>query len=99
MTTRLEGALKREIDVDGRPYTLTINPQGLTLVPKGRRKGVQLEWDALVSGEAALATALNASVMDGAHRHAPPSGDNGAAPRAPDADGSHERLHVRTARR
>ena len=62
MTTRLEGPLKREIDVGEQPYTLTITPAGLTLVPKGRRKGVELEWAKLVSGEAALATALNASV-------------------------------------
>jgi len=65
MTTRLEGALKREIDIDGQPYTLTIDPAGLKLVPKGRRKGYELAWTALVSGEAALATALNASLAAG----------------------------------
>jgi hypothetical protein len=62
MTTRLEGALKREITIDGTDYTLTITPQGMTLTLKGRRKGLDLEWSALVSGEAALATALNASL-------------------------------------
>jgi hypothetical protein len=70
MTTRLEGALKREIDVDGQRYTLTIDPAGFRLVPKGRRKGYELAWSALVSGEAALATALNASLAA-----APGSGD------------------------
>lgn len=68
MTTKLDGALKREIVVDDAPYTLTITPQGLTLVPKGRRKGVALDWKSLVSGDAALAAALNASVA-GAARH------------------------------
>lgn len=62
MTTRLDGALKREIQIEGVPYTLTITPQGMTLVLKGRRKGFELEWTALVSGDAALATALNASL-------------------------------------
>ena len=62
MTTKLEGALKREIAVDGAPYTVTITAQGLKLVPKGRRKGYELEWAALVNGEAALAAALNASL-------------------------------------
>ena len=62
MTTRLEGTLKRELDVEGRPYTLTIGPEGLKLVAKGRRKGYELAWSALVSGDAALATALNASL-------------------------------------
>jgi hypothetical protein len=72
MTTRLEGALKREIDVAGQPYTLTIDPAGLKLVPKGRRKGYELAWSALVNGEAALASALNASLAA-----APASGNGG----------------------
>jgi hypothetical protein len=62
MTTKLDGALKREIVIDGVPYTVTIDPAGLKLVPKGRRKGYELEWSAFVNGEAALATALNASM-------------------------------------
>ena len=62
MTTRLEGSLKRQITIDGADYTVTITPQGMTLARKGRRKGLDLEWQALVSGDAALATALNASL-------------------------------------
>src|SRR5512134_1374091 len=62
VTTRLNGPLKRAIDIGGQPYTLTITPEGLRLVPKGRRNGYELAWSSLVSGEAALATALNASV-------------------------------------
>ena len=62
MTTKLEKPLKREIDVDRETYTLTISPDGLKLVPKGKRKGVELAWKDLVSGQAALAMALNASL-------------------------------------
>ena len=62
MATKLEKPLKREIQVEGRPYMLTVSPQGPKLVPKGRRKGQELAWSALVSGEAALAAALNASL-------------------------------------
>jgi hypothetical protein len=62
MATKLDKPLKREIQVEGRPYMLTVSPEGLKLVPKGRRKGQQLAWSALVSGEAALAAALNASL-------------------------------------
>jgi hypothetical protein len=62
MTTRLEGPLRRELDIGGEAYTLTIAPESLKLVRKGRRKGLELAWSALVSGEAALATALNASL-------------------------------------
>jgi hypothetical protein len=63
MATKLDKSLKREIDIDGKPYMLTLSPQGLKLVPKGKRNGVELSWQALVSGDAALATALNASLQ------------------------------------
>jgi hypothetical protein len=62
MATKLEKSLKREVEIEGKPYMLTISPQGLKLVPKGKRKGQEIAWKDLVSGEAALATALNASL-------------------------------------
>ena len=62
MTTRLHTAFKRELDIDGDKYTLTISPEGFKLVPKGKRKGVELTWSSIVGGDAALATALNASI-------------------------------------
>jgi hypothetical protein len=62
MTTKLERPLKREVEVNGKSYTLTVSPEGLKLVEKGRRKGQELLWTELVSGEAALAVALNASL-------------------------------------
>ena len=62
MVTRLEKPLKRELDINGEPYVLTIAPEGLKLVPKGKRKGLELAWKDLVSGEAALAVALSASL-------------------------------------
>ena len=62
MATKLDKALKREVSIEGEPYMLTISAEGLKLVPKGKRKGLELAWKTLVSGEAALATALNASL-------------------------------------
>ena len=62
MATKLEKPLKREIEIEGKPYTLMISPQGMKLVPKGRRKGHEIAWKDLASGDAALATALNASL-------------------------------------
>jgi hypothetical protein len=60
--TKLEKSLKRELTVDGKSYTLTIDQEGFKLTEKGRRKGHGLRWKDLLSGEAALATALNASL-------------------------------------
>ena len=62
MATKLEKTLKRELDLDGEAYILTISPEGLKLVRKGKRKGQELAWKDLVSGQAALAAALNASL-------------------------------------
>jgi hypothetical protein len=63
--TKLEKALKREISIDNEPWVLTIAPDGLTLTPKGKRKGHHLAWKAIVTGETALTAALNASVSGG----------------------------------
>ena len=62
MATKLDKPLQREIQVAGKPYVLTLTPEGLKLVPTGKRKGQELSWSALVSGDAALAAALNASL-------------------------------------
>ena len=66
MATVLDKALKRQITVDGVDYTVNVDPDGLRLVRKGRRlPEVELRWRDLLSGEAAMAVALNAS-LDGA---------------------------------
>src|SRR5215470_16406069 len=61
MTTLLDKTLKREVRIRDRAYIVTISPLTLKLTPKGRRKGLELNWEALVNGDAALAAALNAS--------------------------------------
>jgi hypothetical protein len=63
MTTKLQQAFKRELDINGEKYTLTVSPEGFRLVLKGKRKGIELAWASIIGGDAALATALNASTM------------------------------------
>jgi hypothetical protein len=60
--TPLDKPLRREVEIEGRPYTLTIDPVELKLVEKGKRKGLVLKWVDLVNGDAALAAALQASM-------------------------------------
>jgi hypothetical protein len=62
MATLLDKTLKREVRIGDRSYIVTISPLTLKLTPKGKRKGLELNWESLVSGDAALAAALNASV-------------------------------------
>lgn len=59
--TKLDRPLKREIEIQGTAYVLTLTSEELKLTLKGHRKGMVLAWKDLVSGDAALAVALNAS--------------------------------------
>ena len=61
--TPLDKPLRRELTIEGTAYTLTVDPEGLKLVEKGRRNGTALAWRDLVNGDAALATALQASLV------------------------------------
>ena len=60
--TKLDKPMRRELQIGDQVYTLTVGPDGLKLVEKGRRNGIELAWRARVSGDAALASALQASV-------------------------------------
>ena len=63
MTTILDKELRRQVTVDGENYIVAVDPTGLRLTGKGKRKPrVELRWHDLLSGEAALAVALNASL-------------------------------------
>jgi len=48
--------------ISGRPFVVTMSPLGLKITLKGRRKGQELTWTDFISGDAALAKALNASL-------------------------------------
>ena len=65
MATKLNKQLKREIDVDGKPFMVTLSPEGLKLTEKGKRLGKELTWKDIVSGDAALSSALSASLSSG----------------------------------
>jgi len=60
--TRLDKPLRRALEIDDKAWTLTIDPDGMKLTEKGKRKGIELRWTELVSGDAGLAAALQASV-------------------------------------
>ena len=59
--TKLDKPLRRELTIGDKSYTLTIAPEGLKLTEKGHRKGTELKWADLVTGDAGLAAALQAS--------------------------------------
>jgi hypothetical protein len=47
MATKLEKTIRREIELDGQPYTVTISPSGVKLTMKGYRKGREITWTEL----------------------------------------------------
>ena len=62
MAAKLEKAIKRELDLDGETYTVTISPEGVRVVPKGRRKGHEITWQTIISGDADLTQQLKISL-------------------------------------
>lgn len=62
MTAKLDKTIKRELEVDGKLYTIAIGPEGLKVTEKGRRNGPELSWRSIISGDASLSESLKASV-------------------------------------
>jgi len=55
MTTKLEKPLKREVQIGDKAYTLTIDANGLKLVEKGHRKGIEMDWTEIAARDRASA--------------------------------------------
>ncbi len=62
MTTKLDKALKREIEFKGVAYTVTLGPEGLKIVEKGKRKGQAMTWEELIGGSVNLTADLQGSI-------------------------------------
>jgi hypothetical protein len=86
VATVLDKELKRQVTVDGVDYTVAVDPEGMRLTGKGKRRPeVVLRWRDLLSGEAAMAVALKASLsprQTGAKPETEPSPDR-TSKRAP----------------
>jgi len=62
MATKLEKTLKREITIDGKAYMVAISPEGVKVTQKGFRRGPEMTWRAIISGEAEVSQQLKSSV-------------------------------------
>ena len=65
MTAKLDKTIKRELELDGKLYTIAIGPDGIKITEKGRRNGPEVSWRSIISGETALTADLKASVDAG----------------------------------
>ena len=52
MATKLDKTIKRELELEGKLYTVTMSPEGVKITPKGARKGPEITWATLLSGDA-----------------------------------------------
>lgn len=62
MTAKLEKTIKRELELDGKLYTIAIGPEGIKVTEKGRRNGPEVSWRSIISGDATLNENLKISV-------------------------------------
>jgi hypothetical protein len=62
MAVKLEKSIKRELELDGRAYTIQIAPEGVKVTEKGKRKGREISWRSIISGDAQLAEDLKLSI-------------------------------------
>ena len=44
MATKLDKTIKRELELEGKLYTVTMSPEGVKITPKGARKGQEMTW-------------------------------------------------------
>jgi hypothetical protein len=52
MTTPLDKTLKRAITINEQAYVAAISPAGIKLTLKGRRNGVEMSWNTLLTNAA-----------------------------------------------
>jgi hypothetical protein len=62
VATKLEKSIKRELEIDGKAYMVTISPEGVKVTQKGFRKGPEISWRSIISGDTSLREDLNLSV-------------------------------------
>jgi hypothetical protein len=66
MATKLNKLLKREIDVDGKPYMVTLSPEGVKLTEKGKRLGREHSWKALLGAEGSASSSAPSAPLGSA---------------------------------
>ena len=64
MATKLDKTIRREIEIDGEPFTIAISPAGFRLTKKRFRSGVALSWKSLWTRQAADAVSDSDPLSD-----------------------------------
>jgi hypothetical protein len=62
VTTKLDSPIKRELKLGKELYTVIVSAEGVKIALKGRRKGREISWETILSGDAELTQQLKVSV-------------------------------------
>lgn len=58
MATKLDKTIRREIEIDGETFTISVSPEGIRLTKKRFRSGVAVSWKSLWGRHVAEAPSL-----------------------------------------
>jgi hypothetical protein len=53
--TPLDKPLKRQIDVEGQAFTVTLDASGIKITKKAHRNGIEVRWADLIKNDPSLA--------------------------------------------
>ncbi|MBE1159683.1 hypothetical protein [Dyella acidiphila] len=53
--TPLDKPLKRQIDIQGQPFTVTLDSTGIKITKKAHRNGFEVSWAELIRNDPAMA--------------------------------------------
>ncbi|HUF30440.1 MAG TPA: hypothetical protein VMM77_07210 [Gemmatimonadaceae bacterium] len=90
MPTKLEKTVKREIDIDGQPFTVAISPEGLKITQKGFRKGQEVSWKSLLENSQGDGSSASSASPGGSFGEAGGTGGAGGAGGIGGAGGGHD---------
>jgi hypothetical protein len=63
VSVKADVQVRVDIKIHGKPYFLTVTRGGFKLVPKGKRKGIEMPWSVFVEDDdAVLYSELQASI-------------------------------------
>jgi hypothetical protein len=64
VSSKRDVRLSFDVELRGQPYVLTITPESFKLARRGQRNEIELPWTAFLDEDAAMMSALHASMRN-----------------------------------
>ena len=59
--TPLDKPLKRQIDIQGQPFTVILDATGIKITKKAHRNGIEVHWADLIRNDPSMAAELTSA--------------------------------------